>query len=188
MKLFRVLASICTTLSISLLCSVPAHSQSTASNSPAETGLGRLKSLAGQWSLPLGGTKDMRITYAVVGNGSAVTETHQWVESNGQLGDPTTITVYYVKDDELMVTHYDSDNQPRMRANVPPGTVSELDFEFVDGANSYDNHMHRLLLNFVDPKTISVKWVRYEQGKREAEMAYTATRMGSDVNHVPNTR
>src|SRR3989304_4359988 len=78
-------------------------------------GVGRLKTLVGEWEGTTENGARVRASYKLASNGTAILETLQTA------GESEMITVYYRDADHLMLTHYCSEgNQPRMRTTPPP--------------------------------------------------------------------
>jgi hypothetical protein len=113
------------------------------------------------------------VTYQVVSNGSAVMETIS------HAAEAQMITMYTVDGDHLMMTHYCGiGNQPRMRASVPSGDITELKFNFVDGANmkKSDMHMHALDMKFVDDSHVTAIWSLWDKGKLSGDHTFNLTK------------
>jgi hypothetical protein len=139
----------------------------------ANAGFEKLKSLAGTWDTTGPEGEPATITYQVVSNGSAVMETISHSE------EPQMVTMYTLDGDHIMLTHYCSmGNQPRMRASVPAGDVTELKFNFVDGGNMKKNdmHMHALDMKFVDATHVTATWSLWDKGKLKNDHAFNLTK------------
>jgi hypothetical protein len=133
------------------------------SQSRAQAGFDKLKSLAGKWLGKDPEGQSMNVSYQVVSGGSVV------IETLGGEKEPAMITVYHLDGDKIMVTHYCSiGNQPRMRAEVPQGDIRSLSFKFVDVtnlANHSTSHMQSLTLTFPDKDHLTQVWTYSENGK-----------------------
>ena len=132
---------------------------------PAADCLARLQSLAGDWT---GTAKEgdaapaVRVTYRLVGNGSAVVE-------NLFPGTPhEMMTVYHLDGDRLMLTHYCAmKNQPRMQLD-PASTATEFIFAFAGGTNltpGHGSYMDAGRIRFIDADTIEAEWEMLTDGK-----------------------
>jgi hypothetical protein len=133
----------------------------------------KLKSLSGTWDTTSPEGEPATVTYQVVSNGSAVMETIS------HKSEANMITMYTVDGDHLMMTHYCGiGNQPRMRASVPSGDITELKFNFVDGANmkKTDMHMHALDMKFIDDTHVQETWSLYNKGKLQNDHAFSLTK------------
>lgn len=124
-------------------------------------GLARLRALAGEWkgSGPQG---EVRATYEVFSNGSAVVETLR------PHGDVTMVTVYHLDGKDLRMTHYcAAKNQPRMKADDVDPAAGSVTFTFVDVTNVSspdEGHMYGLKLTFVDDDHLRHEWTWKEGG------------------------
>jgi hypothetical protein len=126
----------------------------TAGDSAADRMFDRLLGLAGEWegtyewSGGRTGSGNLKVTYFVTGNGSAVMETLI------QNGTPTMTTVYHIDGADLRMTHYcAARNQPRLKATRVDEPAGAVDFSFVDltsesGAGAA--HVEALALRIVD--------------------------------------
>ncbi|MFH0983761.1 MAG: hypothetical protein V2A79_19775 [Planctomycetota bacterium] len=134
-------------------------------SSEAAAGLDKLKTLLGEWEAKLDDGSTARASYKVVSAGSCVLET---LNPHGA-DDVDMVTVYHLDGDRVMLTHFcAANNQPRMRAEPPPGDIKKLSFEFVDATNlssPNEGHMHSLVLTFVDDQHFTQDWTYYENGK-----------------------
>jgi hypothetical protein len=132
---------------------------------PANTGLERLKKLAGTW---VEADKDGKPTAKVVSvvkvtaGGSAVQETlfpDQPMEM---------LSVYNLDKGDLVMTHYCVlGNQPRMKAD-PKSPPNQIRWEFAGGTNldpAKDAHMHGATVKFVDDDHIEITGEAWEGGK-----------------------
>ena len=137
---------------------------------PTNTGLEKMKKLAGTW---LAADKDGKPTDQVVSvikvtaGGSAVHETL----FPGQPHE--MISVYTADGPDLVLTHYCVlGNQPRMKAdpNSPP---NQLVFRFAGSTNpdpAKDRHMHEATLTIVGDDRIEVRGTGWENGAPVKDM------------------
>lgn len=133
----------------------------------------RLKSLAGTWNGYREGTGpvvdadpevqrlgDALHEFRVTADGTIVIET---------MTDPARaremVTVYYLEDDSLVLTHYcHAGNQPRMRFNSERSTPDKLVFEFesATGLKAHPQHVRTAELTFVDDDHLLSTWGAYD--------------------------
>jgi len=159
------LAAFAAALAAAVVLAMEAHS-------PAATnpGFEKMKSLVGAWegTADEGGKKlPVTASYRLVSNGTALEETLKTPE------DTDMITMYVADGKALAMTHYCSEgNQPRMRAAVPAGDVSKLDFRFVDGTNlsGAGGSMQGLVVTFRDPDHITQAWTHRAGGKDQTAL------------------
>src|SRR5262249_1019280 len=129
-----------------------------AQQSSAQLAFARLKALAGTWkgraAQPGGDIGNVRVSMRVTSGGDALM--HEMVPE-GRSNDPTDgeddpITMLYIENDRLMLTHYcdSGKNRPRMVGKVS-GNGKSVAFDFLDlsGGNTY-GHMHRAVFTFID--------------------------------------
>ncbi|MFL6245295.1 MAG: hypothetical protein ACJ74H_04670 [Thermoanaerobaculia bacterium] len=130
--------------------------------SDAQKSFEKLKTLAGSWDgavttipkTPSIDGKEMHVSLRVTSMGNTLM--HEMTGA-GRPDDP--ITMLYLDDDRLALTHYcDAGNRPRMA-----GTVSEdgktIEYQFVDVAGSTQyGHMHGAVFTFVDADHHSEEW------------------------------
>jgi hypothetical protein len=163
-----------------LLYSAAAFSQNqTGQTISAPDAFAMLKNLAGEWN----GTiqeKDKgpasSVIYKVTANGNVVLETlfpgteHEMV------------TTYYLKGDQLMLTHYcASGNHPTMALDKQ-STKTMLVFAFAGAVNfdpEKDTHMHNARLKLVDNDHIESEWDHYQNGKNAGPAKFFLTRKKS---------
>ena len=127
----------------------------------------RLKTLEGTW-VQMAGVEGASaepgtpVTYRVTSAGSAVIET----VFEGQPHE--MVTVYYVDNGRLKLTHYCAmGNQPHMLADPITGE-NEVSFEAVSVGNEKSMnaaHMHWANLRFVDDAHIVARWTISKDGK-----------------------
>jgi hypothetical protein len=137
---------------------------------PTNSGLERMKDLAGTWLLA---DKDGKPTdqvasiIKVTAGGSAVHETL----FPGQPHE--MVSIYTVDGADLVMTHYCVlGNQPRMKAD-PKSPTNQISFQFAGGSNldpKKDKHMHAATLTIVDDSHIEVAGVGWEGGAPAKDM------------------
>lgn len=131
--------------------------------SPAQTSLSALKSLAGVWRGKDTLGHAARVSYRVTGNGSAVLSEMTEVETGEDM-----ISMFHLDGDRLLLTHYCSaGNQPRMKATASPDGKT-ITFEFLDATNLVNpnsGHMHRVVFNLLAPDHHTEEWTFVENGK-----------------------
>lgn len=137
---------------------------------PTNSGLEKLKKLAGTW---VAADNDGKPTDQVVSiikvtaGGSAVHETIF-------PGQPQEmISVYTVDGPDLVMTHYCVlGNQPRMKAD-PKSPANQIRWEFAGGTNldpKKDKHMHAATLTIIDDSHIEIAGEGWENGAPAKEM------------------
>lgn len=163
-----------------LLLAVVAFAQTEPQKpSDSQQSFQKLKSLAGTWEGRLTTdpvAKDVQgktatITLRVTSTGNAIL--HE-MNIPGRPDDP--ITMLYVENDKLTLTHYcDAGNRPRMVANNAADGKS-VSFELVDvsGPMKY-GHMHHAGFNFIDADHHSEDWT-YMAGEKPIHVHFELTR------------
>lgn len=136
-----------------------------------------IKNLAGEWETAdadKDGQPDVRVSYRVISNGTAVVETIM-------AGTPhEMITVFHCDaEGKLMLTHYcASGSQPRMRLAKSEG--STLKFEYVDGTNCdpAKGFMGQLTMTMAGTDQLKNEWAILKDGKVAKTMTFEFTRGG----------
>lgn len=140
-----------------LLAAFPASAEPDAKES-----FEKLKSLAGSWegrmtTVPkvpgMDGTLT-QVTLRVTSMGHTLMH-----EMTGEGRPDNPITMLYLEDDSLALTHYcDAGNRPRMTGHISPEGKS-FHFEFADmsGGDKY-GHMHGAAFTFIDADHHSEEW------------------------------
>ena len=138
--------------------------------SDAQKSFDKLKTLAGSWegqvtTVPPAADiegKLMQVTLRPTSMGNALM--HEMTGA-GRPDDP--ITMLYVDDGRLMLTHYcDAGNRPRMAGRVSPdGKTVEFDFLDVAGSTQY-GHMHHAVFTFVDANHHIEDWTYMKPGDK----------------------
>ncbi len=137
------------------------------------------RKLAGTWVGKAGSgddTSDVEVTYRVIAAGSAV------VEEMFRGTPHEMITVYYLDDGQLVLTHYcAARNQPRMKV-APGGDPKIVKFEFAGGSNidpATTSHMHAATFRFVGDNEIEVAWTHWDGGKATGDVTFALKRKES---------
>jgi len=129
--------------------------------SDAQKVLDQFKSMSGTWQGKSPSGDASRVTYKIVGGGTAVmAESHMTSEE--------MTSMFYVDRDRLLMTHFcPSGNQPRMVATISPD-LRMVTFDFLDATNlpgPQAGHMHRVVYLFVDSEHYSEEWTWKKEGK-----------------------
>ncbi len=132
----------------------------------------KLKALEGVWE-----SSDKEhpttITYKVGSAGTIVNETI----SMGKAGD--MLTVYHLEGDGLAMTHYCAlGNQPHMKAEKE-SKAGTTKFVCSGGSNfdcAKDQHMHSLVLTFVDADHLKHDWTLFAAGKEAGVHSFNLVR------------
>jgi hypothetical protein len=122
--------------------------------SDAQKDFDSLKALAGSWQGTITTTpkqadvdgKVAQVTLRVTSMGNALAH-----EAHIDTRPDRPLTVFYMDDGRLMLTHYcDAGNRPRMVAK-PSGDGKTVEFEFLDvaGSTAY-GHMHHSVITTID--------------------------------------
>jgi len=129
-----------------------------------------LKTLAGSWEGPITTSpetpalagKTMRVLLRETSRGNAVL--HE-MKLEGIPDDP--ITMFYVDEDRLLLTHYcDAGNRPRMVAKPSPDGKT-LAFDFIDiTGNTQRGHMHRAVITVIDANHHLEEWTLMMPGDK----------------------
>lgn len=139
-----------------------------ASDPSAAAAFERMKKLAGAWNATTAEGKNVRVTYEVIGNGSAIVER----EGGGAFGDKDGMeTVYHLDGDKLVLEHYCmAGNQPRMSASGYNPQTGELKVDFVSAGNlnsPNDGHMHNARFQFINDNQFAAEWTFFKDGKAQ---------------------
>lgn len=133
----------------------------------AEQAFDKLKTLAGTWQGTGSDGKMRTVSYEIVAGGTTLVETLK-PES-----EPSMVSLYHRDGGKLMLTHYCSaGNQPRMRAEIPGGDLTALNFVFVDATNLAQpsaGHIHGLTLTFEDTDHLAQTWTWRENGNEVSD-------------------
>jgi len=151
-------------LAVGLAPALPSTSQT-----PAESAMGKLRALAGEWDGRITDGRTVRATFQVISAGASVLQTEQ------VSGRKETTTVYYLDGDQLMATHYCSvKNQPRFRTSKLEDP-NELTFSFVDVTNLGSlthGHVRGAVITFQDNDHHSQAWTWRENGQEYTELTH----------------
>jgi hypothetical protein len=138
--------------------------------SDAQKSFDKLKTLAGSWQGQVATFppqaeiegKLMQVSLRATSMGNALM--HEMTGA-GRPDDP--ITMLYVDDGRLLLTHYcDAGNRPRMTGKMSPdGKTVEFDFLDVAGGTHY-GHMHHALFTFVDENHHIEDWTYMQPGDK----------------------
>jgi hypothetical protein len=154
------------TVALTAAAAHAAGPKSEASAGPAA--YARLKTLVGEWEADTAMGK-AHISYELIAGGTSL------VEKESAEKMPAMLTVYYLDDDRLLLTHYCmAGNQPRMQARAFNSDTGEVAFEFLDATNLTPGagHMHNAKIRVADHDHLNTEWEFYENGQRK--MAETA--------------
>ena len=128
----------------------------------------KMKSLVGDWQGTSKDGKTVKVSYALVADGSALMETPE----TGM--ESTMITMYHPDGSRLLMTHYCSaHNQPRMRAETTAPDPKSITFDFLDATNlssPADGHMERLVVSFDDPSHFSQEWTFKAKDQKQTDV------------------
>lgn len=163
--------SLCFLLLVTSISSFAADARtSSPATSPDAVAFARLKSLAGEWEADSTMGK-IHARYEVASGGNVLLE-HMSVA--GKHDD--MITVYYLEDGKLVLTHYcEMGNEPHMAAQRIDPATGEIQFDFAGAANlaSPDApHMHAAVIRVVDADHFLSKWTLFE--KSQPKLAVSA--------------
>jgi hypothetical protein len=158
--------------SLHLLLSVVLVSLTTVAlaQSDAQKSFDKLKTLAGSWEghvqtdppqAEIEG-KAMQVSLRTTSMGNALM--HEMTGA-GRPDDP--ITMLYLDDDRLLLTHYcDAGNRPRMTGKISPdGKTVEFEFLDVAGSTQY-GHMHHAVFTFLDANHHLEDWTYMQPGDK----------------------
>jgi hypothetical protein len=138
--------------------------------SDAQKSFAKLKTLAGSWEgyvtttpqAPEIDGKLMQVSLRATSMGNALM--HEMTGA-GRPDDP--ITMLYVDDGRLLLTHYcDAGNRPRMTGKISAdGKTVEFDFLDVAGSTQY-GHMHHAVFTFLDANHHTEEWTYMQPGDK----------------------
>jgi hypothetical protein len=150
---------------VAMTLATAAAADDKAAPAAKNTGMDRVKKLAGAWVMAddKGKPTDKIVSeFKITANGSAVQETIF------PGSDHEMVTVYHRDGQDVVLTHYCAlGNQPQMKLD-PSGPASRLAFKFVGGSNidpAKDMHMHEGTITWVDDDHITWQWAAYQNGK-----------------------
>jgi hypothetical protein len=140
-----------------------------AQQTSAQLAFARLQTLAGNWKgqaamtpQPGASTAPVRVSLRVTSGGAALM--HEMVpegrSDDPSRGDDDPITMLYIDDDRLILTHYcdSGKNRPRMVGNLSPdGKTVEFAFLDVSGGTRY-GHMHHAVFTIIDADHHTEDW------------------------------
>ncbi|MGH9642138.1 MAG: hypothetical protein ACRD3Q_06895, partial [Terriglobales bacterium] len=162
-------------LAVLLVCLTAAISLSqTSTRTQTDKAFQKLQSLAGEWLGQDEHGNKVKSSFAPVASATALMETL------AMPGMDEMVTLYSVDMDSVVLTHYcPTNNQPRMRAMPPAGSIKELVFEFSGAGNLPDvavGHEHRLVLYFEDQDHITERWT-WRKDRKDTEMVFHLRRI-----------
>ena len=142
--------------------------------SPAQLAFEKIKAMEGTWVPAEGESKDPATIFHVSAGGTAVLETiFPGTEKE-------MLTVYFVENDELCLTHYCMlGNQPEMRAEIDG---NKLTFGFCGGCNiDVDStmHMNNATYEILSPNRFKTTWNLYNGGKLAEAHSFEFVRLKS---------
>jgi len=154
-------------LALSVAAAVELHA------ADASEALGRLRQLQGSWRGTYSWTGaradkgEMKATYHVTGNGSALIED---LIMNEQ---PVMTSAYHLDKDDLRMTHFcAAGNQPRLKASSIDLGANVFRLELVDITNltAPDSpHVYGFTIRLVDPNHIQLEFAFQGHGKKSIE-------------------
>jgi hypothetical protein len=151
------------TLSLTLLVAFMLSASQIQAGHRGSKQFDKLKSLVGEWQGKAADGKNVKVSYELISNGTALLE--RLMPEN----EPAMVTLYHSDGGNLMLTHYCSaNNQPRMRAEAVSGDTDKLRFTYFDAtnlANPEDGHMDKLVLTFQDQDHITHDWTWLQKGQ-----------------------
>jgi hypothetical protein len=165
-----------------------AHSETKAApaSTPAQISFDKLKTLAGTWEgrvttdppMPeMKGTGLTQVTMRVTSLGNAMM--HE-MTSPDRPDDP--ITMLYVNNDQLMLTHYcDAGNRPRMTGKMS-ADGKRVEFDFLDLAGPTKNgHMNNAVFTFIDADHHTQDWTYILPGNKPVHAHFDLRKKKSAV-------
>jgi hypothetical protein len=137
----------------------------------------RIKSLSGDWEVTRGpdghGQHGATVFYKVTAAGSAVQETL----FGGT--DHEMITLYYVEDGKLALTHYCMlQNRPLMREEKTsnPAQIVLVCPKAENAKIEAEDHMHQVTYTFIDADHVKADWVLFKGGKPDSTHTFELAR------------
>jgi len=137
-----------------------------AADNSAAAAFARMKQLAGAWNATTAEGKQVRVTYEVIANGSAIVER----ESPDPAHKDGMETVYHLDGNKLVLEHYCmAGNQPRMAASGYNSQTGEINFDFVSVGNAgpNDGHMHNAKFQLINDDQFASEWTFFKDGKAQ---------------------
>ena len=135
----------------------------------------KLKTLKGEWTVEgPDAAHPMKITYKVVGSGSAV------VEDLFPGTDHSMVSVYFLVGNDLRLTHYcAAKNQPQLKLDLKASTPDQLVFAFDGGTNfdpAKDAHMHEGKITLKSDGKVESSWTGFVNGKAAETKVFKLSR------------
>ncbi|MGA9523359.1 MAG: hypothetical protein WBV82_17965 [Myxococcaceae bacterium] len=172
MKRLLIAVSLFSTLFV-----LPAQAAEPAAKLDGKAAFEKLKALAGEWEGQAGHGKQKMpaaVTWRVASGGNAVMETL----FPGT--DHEMISMYYLKRNELVMTHYCAmGNQPRMKLDVARSNAGELHFAFDGGENldpAKDAHIHSGVIRVKGNGAVEADWAMWNGGKEAGQTRFVLQR------------
>ncbi len=123
----------------------------------------KLKTQAGVWRGFSTKGWENRLKIQVIGKGSAILETSEFVDTPGE----GMATLIHMDGDRLLLTHYcEAGNQPTLSATTEASN-GDITFEFVGGTNMPDRntgHMDKVVYRFINDNHYSSQWTWFANG------------------------
>jgi hypothetical protein len=148
--------------------------------SDAQKSFDQLKTLAGTWeghvtTLPAHPDLDGKLAHASLRVTSMGTAIVHEMTGEGRPDDP--ITMLYMDDNRLLLTHYcDAGNRPRMTGKMSPdGRTVEFEFLDVAGSTQY-GHMDHAVFTVIDANHHTEDWTYMEPGDKPVRAHIELTR------------
>ncbi|WP_422924193.1 hypothetical protein [Singulisphaera sp. PoT] len=140
----------------------------------AKGAFARLKTLAGDWRMDLGGGPAMKAGSRITSGGSVVMET-LFAGTDHEM-----ISMCHLDGDDLLMTHHcAAGNQPRLKLDREASKPDRLSCAFVNGTNfdpSRDTYMHSGRMAFLGGGRIESEWAAYKDGKKAGEHKFAMSR------------
>ena len=137
----------------------------------------RIKSLSGEWEVTRGpgehGHHGATVIYKTTAAGSAVQETL----FGGT--DHEMITLFYVEDGKLALTHYCMlQNRPVMREEKTsnPAQIVLVCPKAENAKIEAEDHMHQVTYHFIDADHVKADWVLFKGGKADSTHSFELAR------------
>ena len=137
------------------------HTAGAPVQSDAQKAFEKMKTLAGSWDGTIMGLST-QITIRVTSSGNAILE-----EATGSGRPDNPITMFYVDEDRLLLTHYcDAGNRPRMVGRISPdGKTVEFDFLDVSGSTQR-GMMNHAVFTVIDANHHTEGWAYVLPGNK----------------------
>jgi hypothetical protein len=129
--------------------------------SDAQKAFEKMKTLAGSWEGIIMGMS-VQLTVRVTSTGNAIL-----LEATGSGRPDNPITMFYVDEDRLLLTHYcDAGNRPRMVGKMSPDG-KKVEFDFLDVSGSTQKGlMNHAVFTMVDANHHTEEWAYLLPGNK----------------------